>query len=131
MKKTSTIIAFISAVISVIIAVLPNSKFTFIPALAALIFGFIAFNLSKKTGEVKKIIQFSMLLALLALGLSTYKTFFTTPQAPQTEALEKQITDKSEEESEEKKETKEPTELDPAEMEALHDAPLENLDPKD
>ncbi|MDO6759221.1 FUSC family protein [Tamlana sp. 2_MG-2023] len=88
MKKTSTILSFIMAVLASILAVLPSSNFAIYPALAALIFGFIAFTLSKKTGEVKKIIQFSILLSLLALGLSAYKSFFIHPEVTNTESIE-------------------------------------------
>ncbi|MBU2951755.1 FUSC family protein [Tamlana agarivorans] len=87
MKKICTILAFIMAVLASVLAVLPSSNFAIYPTLAALIFGFIAFYLSKKTGEVKKIIQFSILLSLLALGLSTYKSFFTETKMSNTETL--------------------------------------------
>ena len=88
MKKTFTILAIIAAVFAIIFSVLPISNLVIIPAIAAFVFGFIAFYLSKKAGEVKKIIQFSFLLTALALAISTYKAFFTKNEVAKTPTLE-------------------------------------------
>ena len=59
MKKLFTILAIITSALAVILSVLPVSNLAIIPAMAALISGLAAFYLSKKSGEVKKVIQFT------------------------------------------------------------------------
>lgn len=97
MKKAFTILAIIASILAIIFAVLPISNMAVLPAIAALIFGFIAFYLSKKTGDVKKIIQFSFILTALALGISTYKAFFTKTEVVNTEILDAKETQFEEE----------------------------------
>ena len=77
MKKALTILALLAAVISVIISVLPISNLAIFPAIVALLFGLIAYYLSKKEGSVKKIIQFTLLLTIISLALTTYKAIFS------------------------------------------------------
>ena len=88
MKKLFTILALIASIIAVIFSVLPISNLAIFPAVAALIFGLVAFYLSKKTGQVKKIIQFTFLLTITALAVTTYKSIFTTTEVANTEAIE-------------------------------------------
>ena len=88
MKKAFTIFALIAAALAIIMAVLPISNLAIIPAIAAIIFGVIAFYLSKKTGEPKKIIQFTFLLTFVALALSGYKAFFTTTVVANTDIID-------------------------------------------
>lgn len=88
MKKISTLLAIVFSVLSIILAVLPVSNLAIIPAILALVFGLYAFYLSKKTGPVKKIIQFTFLLTIIALSLTVYKSVFTTTQVASTEGLE-------------------------------------------
>lgn len=88
MKRVFTILAVAASILAVIFAVLPISNLALIPGIAALIFGSIAFWLSKKTGEVKKIIQFSFFLTIIALTLSIYKAVFITTEVTETESLE-------------------------------------------
>lgn len=88
MKKVFTIFAFIAAALAIIIAVLPISNLAIIPSISALIFGVIAFYLSKKTGEPKKIIQFTLLLTIVAMALSGYKAFFTTTIVANTDVID-------------------------------------------
>jgi len=97
MKKAFTILAIIASVLAIIFAVLPISNLTVLPAITALIFGAIAFYLSKKMGEVKKIIQFSFILTSLALAISTYKAFFTKTEVANTEVLDAKETQFEEE----------------------------------
>lgn len=96
MKKIFTILAIIASVLAVILAVLPLSNLAIIPSIIALVCGIVAFYLSKKTGEVKKIIQFTFLLTIIALAISTYKSLFNTIEVANTETLENKET-KSEE----------------------------------
>ncbi|KAA5823569.1 DUF3810 domain-containing protein [Algibacter amylolyticus] len=88
MKKAFTILALIASIFAVIFSVLPISNLAIFPAIAALIFGIIAFYLSKKEGQVKKIIKFTFLLTIVALALTTYKAVFTTTEIADTEAIE-------------------------------------------
>ncbi len=88
MKKLFTILALIASIFAIIFAVLPISNLAIFPAIAALVFGLIAFYLSKKTGKVKKIIQFSFLLTIAALLLTTYKSIFTETKVANTDAIE-------------------------------------------
>ncbi|MGC6430791.1 MAG: FUSC family protein [Jejuia sp.] len=87
MKQLFTILALISALLAIMFSVLPISNLAIFPALAALVFGLLAFYLSKKTGQVKKIIQFSFFLTIIALGITTYKAVFTETKVGNTEEL--------------------------------------------
>ncbi|WP_372752625.1 FUSC family protein [Mariniflexile sp.] len=88
MKKLFTILALIASFIAILFSVLPISNLAIFPGLAALIFGGFAFYLSKKTGEVKKILHFAFLLTIMALLLTSYKAFFTKTQVENIEVLE-------------------------------------------
>ena len=88
MKKAFTIFALIASALAIILAILPISNLAIIPSIAALIFGVIAFYVSKKTGEPKKIIQFALLLTVVALALSGYKAFFTTTKVANTDVID-------------------------------------------
>jgi len=87
MKTLFTILALIASVLAIIFSVLPLSNLAVIPAVAALVFGIIAFYLSKKAGHVKKIIQFSFLLTIMALGISTYKSIFEETKVSDIESI--------------------------------------------
>ncbi|SFZ91444.1 hypothetical protein SAMN05428642_10269 [Flaviramulus basaltis] len=121
MKKIFTILAIIASIFAVLLAVLPVSNLAVFPAILALIFGLIAFYLSKKTGEVKKIIQFSFFLTIIALVITTYKAIFAETQVSSTEVLEATET-KLEEESIDELEN-----LDIEEIE-INNEELENLE---
>ena len=88
MKKLFTLLAIIASILAIILAVLPVSNFAVFPSIAALVFGLIAFYLSKKSGRVKKIIQFSFLLTIMALAIIIYKAIFTETTVADTKALE-------------------------------------------
>ncbi|WP_242132863.1 FUSC family protein [Aestuariivivens marinum] len=101
MKKTFIVLALVSSILATIFAVLPISNLAIIPALAALIFGLVAFYLSKKTGDVKKIIQFIFLLTIVALSLTIFKAVFTTTEVADTKTLDTKETQLKEEAIEE------------------------------
>ncbi|WP_203255689.1 FUSC family protein [Hyunsoonleella ulvae] len=101
MKQVFTILAVIASALTIIFSVLPISNLAIFPGITALIFGLIAFYLSKKTGKVKKIIQFSFLLTIMALGLTTYKAIFTKTEVGNTEALVEKETESKQEAIEE------------------------------
>lgn len=88
MKRLFTILAFIASLFAIIFSVLPISNLAVIPAVASVLFGLIAYYLSKKTGTVKKIIQFTFLLTIIALAITTYKSIFNTTEVVNTEAIE-------------------------------------------
>ncbi|WP_100614609.1 FUSC family protein [Confluentibacter citreus] len=87
MKQVFITLGLISAILATILSVLPLSNLAIFPAIAALIFGLIAFYLSKKAGYVKKIIQFTFLLTIVALSITIYKAVFTTVEVTNTEDL--------------------------------------------
>ncbi|MBP0905798.1 FUSC family protein [Mariniflexile gromovii] len=87
MKKLFTILAIITCAIAIIFSVLPISNLAVFPAAFALIFCGIAFYLSKKTGKVKKIVQFTFLLTLCALSITAYKAFFVKNEVVNTPIL--------------------------------------------
>ena len=88
MKKLFTILAITASILAIILSVLPVSNLAIIPAIAALIFGLVAFYLSKKSGQVKKIIQFTFLLTIIALAITVYKAIFTETEVASTKDLE-------------------------------------------
>lgn len=88
MKKIFTVLAIITSILAIILSILPVSNLAIIPAIAALIFGIVAFYLSKKTGQVKKIIQFTFLLTSTALVITIYKSVFNETKVEETEILE-------------------------------------------
>ena len=98
MKRLFTILAIIASILAIILSVLPVSNLAIIPSIFALICGLVAFYLSKKSGEVKKIIQFTFLLTIIALAITTYKSLFNTVEVANTTVLEKKEA-KSEEEA--------------------------------
>ena len=88
MKKLFTILAIIASFFAIIFSVLPISNLAVVPGFIALVFGLIAYYLSKKTGQVKKIIPFTILLTIMALSISSYKAFFTKTEVASTKVLE-------------------------------------------
>ncbi|GAA4883552.1 hypothetical protein GCM10023311_02160 [Flaviramulus aquimarinus] len=123
MKKLFTTLAILASILAIILSVLPVSNLAVIPAIAALIFGLIAFYLSKKTGHIKKIIQFTFLLTIMALIIITYKAIFTETEVSSTKGLEATET-KLEEEALEELEGLEIDEIEIDETE-LEDIPFE------
>src|SRR5690606_8141628 len=87
MKQVFIILGFIAAILATILSVLPLSNLAIFPAIAALIFASIAFYLTKKARNVKKIIQFTYLLTITALSITIYKSVFTKVEVADTEEL--------------------------------------------
>lgn len=85
-----------AAILTLIIAVLPISNLAVFPAIASLFFTSIAFYLSKKTGEIKKIIPFIFLLTIISLGLTAYKAIFTTVEVTNKQVLKEKETESKE-----------------------------------
>ncbi|MDO7173244.1 FUSC family protein [Mariniflexile sp. AS56] len=121
MKKLFTILAVITSFLAIIFSVLPISNLAIFPAIAALVFGGVAFYLSKKAGEVKKIIQFSFLLTTCALTLTTYKAFFIKTEVENTEVLDEKEVQFEEEAIEELENLDfEDFEIDESELESIN-----------
>jgi membrane protein implicated in regulation of membrane protease activity len=87
MKQLFTVLAVIASFLAIILSVLPASNLAILPAIAALVFGFIAFYLSKKTGQVKKIIQFTFFLTIISLSITIYKAVFNKTEIGNTQEL--------------------------------------------
>ncbi|HLT32370.1 MAG TPA: hypothetical protein VKZ98_01140 [Aquaticitalea sp.] len=97
MRRTFIILGLITAILAVMLAVTPLSKIAFIPSVAALIFGLIAFYFSRQKQYPKKSIQLIFLLTIIALTITTYKAVFTVVEVGNVEELKSK-----EKESEEK-----------------------------
>jgi len=67
-------LALITAIISIILAVLPLEKIAIIPGIIALVFASIGFFLSKKVGT--KFIKFTLLLISIAFLIIVFKLVF-------------------------------------------------------
>lgn len=89
MKKLFTVLGTISAALALVLAVLPISNLAFIPALAALLFGILAFVINRENQSNKKTIQLVFLLTIIALCVTIYKTIFTKVEVGDTKELEK------------------------------------------
>ncbi|MEW4924548.1 FUSC family protein [Algibacter sp. 2305UL17-15] len=101
MKQLFTVLALITSILAIILSVLPVSNLAIFPAIAALVFGLIAFYLSKKTGQVKKIIQFTFFLTVISLSITTYKAIFNKTEVGNTETLDEKEAESKEEAIEE------------------------------
>ena len=88
MRKLFTILTIIASIIAILLSVLPVSNLSIFPCISALIFGILAYYFSKREGTVKKIIQFSFLLTIMALSITTYKAVFTETKVSSTKVLE-------------------------------------------
>lgn len=96
MKKTFTILAIITSVLSIILSVLPVSNLAIFPAIAAIVFGVIAFYISKQAGEVKKIIPFAFLLTIASISIVTYKAVFNKTEVANTQDMIEKETESQE-----------------------------------
>lgn len=74
MKVLFSILGLISAILAVILAILPLEKIAVIPAVAAVAFGLIAWALSKK--DEKKLVKFTFMVAIIAIAVILYKFIF-------------------------------------------------------
>ncbi len=121
MRRLFIILGFIAAILAVVLSVTPLSKIAYIPAVAALIFGLVAFYLSNQKQLPKKSIQLIFLLTIISLSLTTYKAIFNKAELGNTEMLQQK-----EKESEEKA-IEELEGLDLDELEGIEDINTEDL----
>ena len=98
MKTLFKVLGLITAILAVILSVLPLSNLAFIPAIAALVFGLIAFLMARQQQEPRKSIQLIFILTIIALSLATYKSIFNESEVGNTEELQ-ETEQKSEEEA--------------------------------
>ncbi|RIA09435.1 hypothetical protein OE09_1271 [Flavobacteriaceae bacterium MAR_2010_72] len=87
MRNVFVVLGFIASILAVILAVTPLFKIAYIPSIAALVFGLIAFYFAKQKQLPRKSIQLIFLLTIIALSLSTYKSVFTIAEVGNTEEL--------------------------------------------
>ena len=88
MRSLFIILGIVAAALSLILSVTPLSKIAFLPAAVALIFGFIAFYMSKEKKMPKKSVQLIFLLTAISLILTTYKSIFQTVEVGNLDELE-------------------------------------------
>ena len=88
MRRLFIILGFIGSVLALILAVTPLSQIAYLPALAALVFGFIGFYISKKKQFPKKSVYLIFLLTIISLVLITYKSVFNTNEVGNLEEFE-------------------------------------------
>lgn len=124
MRRLFIILGFIAAILTVILAVTPLSKLAFLPAIAALFFGLIAFYISRKQNNPKKSIQIIFLLTIISLGITTYKVIFETTEVANIEDLEIKET----ESIEDSKDILETLDIEDVDLEGLDDIELETED---
>ena len=74
MKVLFSILGLIAAILAAVLAVLPLEKIAVIPAVAAMIFGIIAWLLAKK--ESNKLLKFTFLITIIAIVVISYKSIF-------------------------------------------------------
>lgn len=113
MRRLFIVLGIIAAVLALILAVTPLSQLGFIPAAVALIFGLVAYYISKRNESPKKMVQLIFLMTVVALTLTTYKMIFTTVEVGDTEELQL----KEEASIEDSKEILEDLDLDDLELE--------------
>ena len=124
MRRLFIILGFIAAILTVILAVTPLSKLAFLPATAALLFGLVAFYISRKQNNPKKPIQIIFLLTIISLGITTYKAIFETTEVANIEDLEVKET----ESIEDSKDILETLEIEDVDLEGLDGIELETED---
>ncbi|MCK0125595.1 FUSC family protein [Gelidibacter sp. F2691] len=88
MRRLFIILGISAAAAALVLSVTPQFSKAYIPAVVALIFGLMAFYLSKKHQLPKKTIQLIFLLTLIALGITSYKALLTTPEVKISEPME-------------------------------------------
>lgn len=88
MRRFFIVLGFIASILAVILSVSPLSKIAYIPAVIALLFGFIAFYLSRQKQYPKKSIQLIFLLTIISLTITTYKAIFNVVEIGNIEGLE-------------------------------------------
>lgn len=88
MRRTFIILGFFASVLAIVLSVTPLSKIAFIPAVAALLFGLVAFYFSRQKQYPKKSIQLIFLLTIISLSIASYKAVFDVVEVGNIKGLE-------------------------------------------
>lgn len=88
MRKLFIILGIIASVLALVLSVLPLSNLAYFPAVAALLFGLLAFYISNKNSQSAKTVQLVFLLTIIALSITIYKSIFLTVEIGNTEELQ-------------------------------------------
>ncbi len=86
MRKLIITIGYISALLTLILAVTPFSNIAIFPGVLAVILAVLIYVISNK--QSKKPVQYILLLTIIAAGFMIYNTIFSESTVGDTEALE-------------------------------------------
>lgn len=87
MKKTMLIIGFIASIVGIILSLTSYSNYAFIPCIAALVFGLIAFSEDQHLPYPKKSVQIIFIITIIALSLATYNALYGGVEATDQEVV--------------------------------------------
>lgn len=77
MRNFIKIIAYIAAILALVLSVTPLSNIALFPLLLAIVLSILLYILSKKQDKSNKPVQYILLLSAVALGFMIYKSIFT------------------------------------------------------
>jgi len=97
MRLPLIIISIITALIGLVMSILPFGTIAILPIVIAFISGFIAFKMSQKENKSINIIKVIFFIVIISLGLAIYNSFKTNEIIEDTESITKE--NQSEEES--------------------------------
>jgi len=76
MRNFIKIIAFIAAILALVLAVTPLSNIALFPILLAIALSILLYQLGKKQDKSNKPVQYILILAVVAMGFMIYKSLF-------------------------------------------------------
>ena len=76
MRLIITVLAVVSALLGLVLSILPFGTIALIPIGAAFILGYIAFKMAQKEGMNTKFVKVIFLITIVALALSVYRSVF-------------------------------------------------------
>lgn len=76
MRLVLIVLGLLSALLAIVLSILPFGSIAIIPIVLAFVFGFIAFKASKKEGQNTRIIKFIFLVTIIALCITIYRSIF-------------------------------------------------------
>lgn len=88
MRSFFIVLGIVAAALGLVLAVTPLSQMAYVPAVVALILGFVAFYMSKGKDSSKKSVQLIFLLTAIALILTTYKFIFQAAEVGNLDELQ-------------------------------------------
>ena len=98
MKKIVSIFAFISAILALILSLLPIFIIAYIPAAIGVICAFILWKINQKDTTKPTSLKVLAVLLFISLSIISYKVFFTKSEVTDTKKIE-QKEQQSEEEA--------------------------------